>query len=233
MVETLQDFVFFLPTRKGSERVQHKNTRKFAGIEGGLVQLKLKQLLEVPDVPILLSTNDPETIRIAKKFDNERIILKNRPDELCLSTTNLQDLINYIPSITQAQHIIWTHVTSPFVEARHYKRAIELYHEALQNAYDSLMSVTKINEFLWDKEAKSIANYDRSKIKWPRTQDLKSLYAINSGIFINSRDNYLNLQDRIGKHPYLMELKTLESIDIDWEDDFLTAEKIYAAIKEI
>lgn len=36
---------FYLPTRKGSERVKNKNTRNFAGIEGGLVENKLNQLL--------------------------------------------------------------------------------------------------------------------------------------------------------------------------------------------
>ena len=36
---------FFLPTRKGSERVINKNTRPFAGIEGGLVENKIKQIL--------------------------------------------------------------------------------------------------------------------------------------------------------------------------------------------
>ena len=35
---------FYLPTRKGSERVKNKNTRNFAGIEGGLVENKLNQL---------------------------------------------------------------------------------------------------------------------------------------------------------------------------------------------
>ena len=37
---------FFLPTRKGSERVKNKNTRTFAGIEGGLMANKIRQLLD-------------------------------------------------------------------------------------------------------------------------------------------------------------------------------------------
>ena len=36
---------FFLPTRKGSERVRNKNTRPFAGIEGGLIENKIRQLV--------------------------------------------------------------------------------------------------------------------------------------------------------------------------------------------
>ena len=36
---------FFLPTRKGSERVKNKNTRPFAGIQGGLMENKIRQLV--------------------------------------------------------------------------------------------------------------------------------------------------------------------------------------------
>ena len=42
-----EKIAFFLPTRKGSERVKSKNTRPFAGIEGGLVENKIKQKIEI------------------------------------------------------------------------------------------------------------------------------------------------------------------------------------------
>lgn len=226
----MSKFVFFLPTRKGSERIKHKNTRQFAGCEGGLVALKLKQLLQVPDIPILISTNDPKTISVAETFASPRIEIIKRPEKLSQSNTDLQDLINYIPTITNAEHIIWTHVTSPFITAAVYQKAVEQYRKNLQQC-DSLMSVTKIQEFLWDKNQNTTINFDRSQVKWPRTQDLPPLFAINSGIFINSRKNYINDGDRIGKNPFLLELDSLESMDIDWMDDFNTAEKIYEALQ--
>lgn len=226
----MSEFIFFLPTRKGSERIKHKNTREFANHKGGLLELKIKQLLQVSDVPILISTNDPKTISLAQSFASPRIQIIERPERLSLSNTDLQDLINYIPTITNVKHIVWTHVTSPFITAELYQKALEKYIEYLNQGYDSLMSVTKIQEFLWDKEQNSAINFDRSEIKWPRTQDLNPLYGVNSGIFINSRENYLSQQDRIGKKPYLLELNSFESMDIDWIEDFNTAEKIYEAL---
>ncbi|WP_026452243.1 cytidylyltransferase domain-containing protein [Aequorivita capsosiphonis] len=226
----MSNFTFFLPTRKGSERIKHKNTRQFAGYQGGLVSLKIEQLLQVPNIPILISTNDPKTIGLAQSFASPRIQIIERPEILSQSNTDLQDLINYIPTITDAKHIIWTHVTSPFITAELYQKALDKYLEYLNQGYDSLMSVTKIQEFLWDKNVNSAINFDRSQIKWPRTQDLNPLYAVNSGIFINSHENYLSQQDRIGKNPYLLELNSLESMDIDWEEDFNTAAKIYEAL---
>ena len=40
-------------------------------------------------------------------------------------------------------------------------------------------------------------NFNRDKEKWPRTQTLKKLYIINNTIFISSKKNYINLDDRI------------------------------------
>ena len=67
------------------------------------------------------------------------------------------------------------------------------------------MSITKIKGFIWD-DKKSI-NYNYDKIKWPRTQDIKPLNKINSAIFINSRENYIKYKNRLGKKPFMFELK--------------------------
>ena len=108
-----EKIAFFLPTRKGSERVKSKNTRPFAGIEGGLVENKIKQLLATKHIDeILFSSNDEMCIAIAEKYASDsRLRIIPRPNELCLSTTNLQDLICYVPTITNADHILWGHVT--------------------------------------------------------------------------------------------------------------------------
>lgn len=226
-----KDIVFFIPTRKGSERVISKNTRKFSNIEGGILELKLKQILNLNlEFPILLSTNDEKSIEVALKLKDSRINIIERPDYLCLSSTNINDFINYIPTIIdKSKHVFWLHATSPFVNEDTYLKAIRLYDE-LEDKYDSLISVTKIQQFLWDPELNECFNYDRSFIKWPRTQDLKVLYEINHAFYINSIENYLKLNDRIGNKPYYFELDKLQSFDIDWEDDFIVAEKIYNAL---
>ena len=57
--------IAFLPCRKGSQRVPNKNTRTFAGIEGGLLRIKLEELLKAQLIDeIILSSNDDEVIRI-------------------------------------------------------------------------------------------------------------------------------------------------------------------------
>ena len=214
----------FLPCRAGSQRVPKKNTKDFAGVNGGLLVIKLTTLVKVESISkIVVSTNDQEVIDIAKSFNNSKIIIDKRPDYLASSETSTDDVINYVPTIISEEHILWTHVTSPFISAHTMEEGIQLYLQ--DNGYDSLMTVNKIQTFLWNESG--AINYDRDVEKWPRTQTLPSLYEINSGFFISSRSNYLELQDRIGKKPYLFVTKGFESVDIDWPDDFILAEMIY------
>lgn len=221
----------FLPCRAGSERVPHKNTRTFAGIEGGLLKIKLQQLIACNAIDtIVLSTNDEEVIQLAETLSSDKIKIDRRPEHLATSSTSTDDLIKYVPTIISEGAVLWTHVTSPFIDGKIYEEAINVYKDALlKGENDSLMSVTALRTFIWNKEG--AVNYDRNKEKWPRTQTIEPLYEINSGIFLADIDIYRNLQDRIGQKPFLFENNDIDSFDIDWEEDFFIAEAIYNKLR--
>lgn len=218
----------FLPCRAGSERVPKKNTKKFAGIQGGLLLIKLNQLIKTKSVDkIVLSSNDPLVFEIASEIQSQKIVLDNRPEDLANSSTSTDDLIKYVPSVIDSEHILWTHVTSPFINSLVYEDAINNYFLNIKKfKYDSLMSVNKIQTFLWNENQP--LNYNRNDEKWPRTQTLPVYYEINSGFFISSKDNYIKYDDRIGQHPFLYETKHMDSFDIDWPEDFELAEFIFS-----
>lgn len=217
----------FLPCRAGSQRIPHKNTKRFSGVKGGLLTIKLRQLLNSERIDrILVSTNDPEVTTVVEMFEG-RIQLDHRPEHLASSDTSTDELINYVCKIVKEGHVLWTHVTSPFVSGKIYDEALNTYFEKLkEGSHDSLMSVNRIKSFLWDEHGS--INYDRSVEKWPRTQTLKSIYEVNSGIFLSSIENYRKFKDRIGDRPYLFETNGLASFDIDWPEDFEMAERIYS-----
>jgi len=223
----MDKIAFFLPARKGSERVKNKNTRSFAGIEGGLVENKIRQLLSTKHVDeIILSTNDEVCMEVAQKFTLDgRLRIVARPDNLCLSSTNLQDLICYVPTITDADHILWGHVTTPLTGANEYDKGIELYLSKLHEGYDSLVGVTELKNFLLNREGKLINN--TTNIPWPRTQDLEPLYEINHTMFLATREVYIEQKNRVGVNPMLHVMDEIHSFDIDWEDDFAIAEVMY------
>jgi CMP-N-acetylneuraminic acid synthetase len=213
----------FLPCRKGSERVINKNTKPFAGQEGGLLGVKLRQLLAATGIDeIVVSSNDPLVLAYAEQLKNPRVRTHHRDDTLGSSTTSTDALVAHALALIPQGHILWTHVTSPFFNAQHYSQAINSYWAGLRSEHDSLMSVTQLHSFIWDQQGP--INYDRQHEKWPRTQTLPALYEINSALFLHSADGYKTLNDRIGTSPKLFITDKITGFDIDWPEDFMMAE---------
>ncbi|MDB9460771.1 acylneuraminate cytidylyltransferase family protein [Dolichospermum circinale CS-545/17] len=218
----------FIPCRKGSERVPRKNIRPFAGYEHGLFEIKLKQILAVSYIDeVVLSTNDEEILNFANQIHNPKLRLHKRIESLSSSKTSTDELIAHALELIPSAHILWTHVTSPFINSQDYEGIIKRYLEALKQGYDSLMTTTLIHSFLWN-EQKPI-NYDRNFEKWPRTQTLEPIHEVNSGVFLSHSSNYKVFNDRIGCKPLLYPLNKIQSFDIDYEEDFAIAECIAKA----
>ncbi len=207
--------------------MKNKNTRQFAGVDGGLLKIKLDQLIRCPLIDtIVLSTDDKKAIDVSKPYGS-RIRIDNRPPELAASDTSTDELIRYVGRIISEPHILWTHVTSPFTGEEVYTKAVSEYFRVIKTGkYDSLMSVTPIRVHVWDKHGKPV-NYTRKEIRWPRSQQVEPMFEVNSAVFINSRKNYQKFEDRIGAKPFLFEMDRTGSLDIDYEDDFMLAESIF------
>lgn len=215
----------FLPCRKGSERVPKKNIKPFSDFENGLIAIKLDQLVQVEAVSnIVLSTNDEEILEYAQVLNHPKIQTHKRRESLSSNKTSTDQLVGHALELIPEGHILWTHVTSPFLNAQVYKEIIKTYFNKLDQGYDSLMTTNLIHSFLWNESAP--INYDRALEKWPRTQTLEPIHEINSGVFLASANIYRELQDRIGEKPYLYPLDKIQGFDIDLEDDFKIAEAI-------
>ena len=215
----------FLPCRQGSQRVPKKNIKPFAGFDFGLIEIKLKQLLSSKRVDeVVLSTNDLEIIEYAQGIQDKRLVIHKRAENLALSSTSTDELVAHAASLIPEGHILWTHVTSPFINAEQYDDILDTYFKQLEVGFDSLMTTTKIYGFLWKNSVP--LNYDRAKEKWPRTQTLEPIHEVNSGAFIAPASVYKELDDRVGETVYLHSLDKLVSHDIDWIEDFIVAESL-------
>lgn len=216
----------FLPCRKGSQRIPDKNIKDFAGVKGGLLRIKLDQLTRCHEVDsIIISSNDSRVLEFASDYSDSRIRLDDRPDCLGLSSTTTDELIKYVPSLISEGDVLWTHVTSPFINEFDYRELIECYNVKKSEGFDSLMTALKLQGFIWNTE-KPIS-YNRNALKWPMTQNIEPLFEVDSGVFMSSIKTYSELSDRIGLKPYIYEQSKIKSIDIDWPDDFLFAENMW------
>ena len=221
----IEPITCFLPCRKGSERIVNKNVKPFGPFKNGLVELKVRQVLATATVDrLIVSTNDDEILDFLFKLGEQRIVVHEREDLLSLSSTSTDELVLHALDLIPEGHILWTHVTSPFIHAQLYDKVVRAYVEALKAKYDSLMTVTPIHGFLWDSDHP--INYDRHVEKWLRTQTLEPINEINSAIFLAPSDVYRELKDRIGRKPILYSLDKITAMDIDWNEDFIIAEQL-------
>ena len=211
--------ICFLPCRKGSQRVINKNTRQFCNYKFGLTEIKLNQLLSCDKIDkIIVSTDDQSIIDYADSLQSEIIETHRRSSDLSSSLTSTDDVIEHARTLISNGHILWTHVTSPFLSADYYSKIINQYFESIKLGYDSLMTVSSFQSFLWSESGPY--NYNTKKEKWPRTQTLETLFEVNSAAFIASVNIYNKFHDRIGKKPFLYTLDHMIAFDIDWQSDF-------------
>ncbi len=224
----------FLPCRAGSTRVPDKNTRPFAGHDGGLLGLKLDQLERLAGIDcVIVDSND---LVVLERAEDRRthwkghaaLEVRARPDALGRSATTTDALIGHALDTVDARTLMWTHVTSPMMDARAYAEVLDAWHGRDPDRHDSLMTVTPLRAFLWDADGP--LSYRRDPVRWPRTQDIAPIYEVSSGAFLVPMDVGRRCRDRIGERPLLHPVSRIMSLDVDWEDDFLLAEAAYRAL---
>ena len=198
-----------------------KNTRPLPGYPGGLLELKLRQIAESRLIDgVVLSTDDPVCVAVAKSLEPypKPLEVIDRPHHLAVAGT-LDEFVEYVPTIMPPGDVVWMHVTSPFFDAVEMDRAIATYRQAAATPGEtSLMGVTRLQTFLWDE--RGCISHDRSKDKWPQTQDLRPFFEVNSSIFILDRDVMARRGDRITDAPILHVVDRHHAFDVDWPDDF-------------
>lgn len=234
VLKDLASIKVVLPVRAGSERVKDKNTRQFAHHPGGLLELKLKQLASTPVFDeIIVSSNDPLALTFTEQFardsSDERIRAVERPDELGRSSTPMSEFLDYVSGLAEVGTMCMTHVTHPFISSARFTELAEAWRNVAQQGHDSMLTVTKLQTFLWDENGPY--NYDALEERWPRSQDIKPLYEINHGAYFIPFRTMREVGDRVGNRPFMYELPEDVVLDIDWEGQFTLLEDI-ARVRE-
>ena len=210
-----------LPMKGTSERVPGKNIRLFGGEP--LFYHILKTLENVKYIDRIIINTDSQKIKnLASSFP--KVIFHDRPAEICGGHIPMNTIIDYDISHSDGEFFLQTHSTNPLLSSDTLQRALETFFMEMTE-YDSLFSVSRIQQRLYDKNFTPL-NHNPSVLQ--NTQELDPVFAENSCIYIFSRESFMkNGNNRLGLHPYAFEIPPQESYDIDTEDDFQIAEKIF------
>ena len=213
----------FIPVRKGSKRVKNKNIRAIGKYKLGLLEIKLKQLEKLIKInnnkynfEFIVSTDSKIVEEYCKKFNWIKVHKRNKK---LSGDHSLQKLINIVPKICNGNFILWTHVTSPLFTSKNYMSFLNIFFKKRKLKLVSAFSADQIKKFVYSPK-QGWVSHNTNKIKWPRSQDLKNLYILNSAALIADKKTFIKDKDRISKNSLPIISKKVSGFDIDTMEDF-------------
>ncbi|MBM7322296.1 hypothetical protein JS562_03980 [Agrobacterium sp. S2] len=211
-----------IPARAGSVRVKAKNLQKIGTL--ALVERKIEQLKSSKHVSeIVLGTNCPDCIEIGKR---SQVLVLERDEYHCdESRVSANEMIHDLASRVDADIIVWSHCTNPFIYGRHYDEAIERFWAAEESGFDSILSVQKTQSHMWDKDGRP-ANYNPYAAKHTLARYIDPVFFQDGGIFIQPRENMVRNSYFFGAKPQLFELEFPFTHDINTEFDLEIAREM-------
>lgn len=204
--------------RSGSQRVQNKNIRPFAG--STLLDLKLEQLKRIKNIEgIVVNSNDKEMLDIALSHGCEAV---KRDDYYASNSVSMSEVYRNMAENFNADIVAYINVTNPLIKDDTIYNAIEKFKKNM-DIYDSLNSAHLVKEFMFQNNLP--INYDLRH--QPRSQDLPDIYALNFAVSIISKENMIQGMNVVGFKPYIYGIDEVEATDIDNQIDFDFAEFLY------
>ena len=207
--------------RKGSIRVKNKNIKPFG--DTTLLELKIKTLLDCQNIDNILVTSDcDKMLELANKYD---VIVHKRDKYYASNECPTSEYFQYLGKLSPTYNVLFTCVTSPFVESSDYYNMIEKYKsKKFQLKYDSLIKCVKSNEFIFYKNKPIGFELDNQ----PKSQDINNLFKSSMSCSILNKNILINNKSIIGKSPYFYDLNdNIKSLDIDTSSDFIICELLY------
>lgn len=222
MVINMSRTVAFVPLKLNNERLPGKNTKSLS--DGTplvtLILDTLQKVNNVDDIYVYCSnTSVVDYLPHGVKF------LK-RSEHLDQSTTKINEVLSSFANDVPADVYVLAHATAPFLKRESIETGVNM---VCSGQYDSALTVHKMQEFIW-KDGQPM-NYDLAAV--PRTQDLDPLFIETTGLYIYTQDLIVQRNTRIGDRPYLIEVSSIESLDINNPMDFEIADAVYTHVLAI
>ena len=198
-----------IPVREGSRRLKNKNIAPFAGTN--LLINKINQLKQVKEISNIVVSSDSDLMLSMAK--SQGVDIHKRAIEFCdEKSKTFGEVVSHICENVSGDDILWATCTAPLVFPKQYREAIKLYYQALEDGYDSLVSMEKFKRYLWDENGP--VNYELG-IKHVPSQQLPPLYFVTDVILLAPRKKMIEWKYFHGHNPYKFILDKRTSIDID------------------
>ena len=209
-----------IPARKNSKGIKNKNLKKLNGKP--LIEYTIESAIK-SKINHIIITSDIKSL--SKYDDDKRVTFISRPEKLCKSNTEMNEVVDHSLKIVKKKFDIFVILqpTSPFRNYQHINQAIKIFSK--DKKANSLVSVCEVpHNFNFEKLGKIDKGYLNCKTKIRNRQKIEKIYARNGAIYLARYEKYRGSLLISKIIPFIMNPK--DSIDIDNMHDWEIAESI-------
>ena len=204
--------ITLIPARGQSKGIPRKNIIDVCGKP--LLSYAIQESIESISNETWVSTDDDEISDISTLY-GARVI--KRPDDISEdSSTSESALLHFVEKVNNFDILVFLQATCPFIEANDINKAVKLMDD-----YDSVISVSKFDQFLW-RENTPLYNIHNRKHRQNREQ----VYVETGSMFVSTKEGLLDSHNRISGKIGFVEVPKWRSVDIDTFDDLELARKL-------
>lgn len=209
----------FIPVRLNSKRVPGKSVKLMDGVP--LLHYNLRTMLSLGLDAVYVYCSSPEiqdyllpgTTWLPRSVDLDR-------DE----TRGLEVWTAFEAATSGADIVVMSHATAPFIKATSISRGIA---KLVEEGFTSSCSVRSIKTYCWFQGRP--LNFARGQIV--QTQLLEPVYEETGGFYIWRHGVVTTEHTRLSKNHAFVPIEEVESVDVDYPEDFDLAEIIARGIR--
>lgn len=230
-----------IPARGGSKRIKNKNIKLFNGKP--LISYCINELKKIKDIDsIVVSTDSKKIKEISERYGAEVPFFRPKKLSEDVPTEDVTlHCVKFMEKKNNYNYDIILTLEPPHIARRssHIRKAIEVLNK--KKSYDSAMTVIKIKErpewMIYIKNKISIPYTDKFKyrnkpfLKFPSSKKFKFLYKPSAIVYAIKRNELFKYKSCVGLKCFPIKIDGAYDIDLDYPEDWVTAEKKYNEIK--
>lgn len=202
-----RDFAVIIPAQESNQYHEKGDLAPFGNTT--LLEWKIAQCKEFAK---------EEQIYISAKSNNiKKIALKENVN--FIQRVDKKEYLEILRNV-QFENILWTHCTSPFVNANVY---IKMYDHFINKNLESIVSVNKLQEYIFFKNKK--LNLDHEILS---RDNIEPIYVVTNGCFIFKKNKVLEACNLILENSAMFELDNFSSLEIKDINDYILFKELIA-----
>ena len=225
--------IAIIPARGGSKRIPRKNIKLFHGVPVIAYAIKAAEESEIFD-EVIVSTDDEEIAEVALRFGATIpwMRTKDLADDFTTTVSVIQDAVKKLKmSFFDLENVCCIYPATPFLKSEYLVKGYKILEDDKWNYVFSGLRVDTNPQRFFSLEESHGVEMLFPQHEMTRTQDLKHIYHDAGQFYWGKTLSWESGLPIFSSKSTILELPSYSVMDIDTQDDWEKAERLYALQK--